>query len=305
MFVKFWGVRGAIPCPGPTTWKYGGNTSCIEIRFRETNRLIIIDAGSGIRELGNYLMANDLPKGPIKADIFLTHTHWDHILGFPFFTPIYVPGTKLKVYGPVTYDEDSLQNIVGGQLSYQYFPIRQNELAADIEYIHLKEGRFELGDDILLITKYLNHSILCLGYRFEYKDKIFCTLYDTEPFYNVFCTDPDDPSYDEAMAAEGELVAMEENRRLEKFITNADLLVCDAQYTKEEYKSSKKGWGHGTIEDAIDLADRNKIKTMALFHHEPVRTDDELDKLSKIHFSKFEKKPQDVFFARERMQIEL
>ena len=106
MKVKFWGVRGSIPCPGPQTVKYGGNTVCLELRFPELDRLIIIDAGSGIRELGNFLMAGDRAKGPIDADIYLTHTHWDHIMGFPFFVPAYLPDTRLRIYGPVSYEED-------------------------------------------------------------------------------------------------------------------------------------------------------------------------------------------------------
>jgi len=197
MKIKFWGVRGSIPCPGPNTVKYGGNTSCLEIWFEDIERLIIIDAGSGIRELGNDIMTREMVKSGIRTEILLTHTHWDHIMGFPFFTPIYIPGAKLKVFGPVTYENETLEETVGGQLTYRYFPVRQAELAAEIEYISLKEEKLDLGDGINLITKYLNHPVMCLGYRFEYKGKIFCTAYDTEPFQNVFYNDPKDPSYDE------------------------------------------------------------------------------------------------------------
>ena len=139
-------MRGSIACPGPDTVKYGGNTPCIELRFEGTDRIIIVDAGSGIRSLGNYLTQNDLPKGPIKAEIFITHTHWDHIMGFPFFDPIYLSGTRLKIYGPVTYEEDSLNKIIGDQLSYRYFPVRHSELAAKIEYHQLRECVMDLGD---------------------------------------------------------------------------------------------------------------------------------------------------------------
>ena len=152
MKIKFWGVRGSIACPGTHTTKYGGNTLCIELRFEDPPRLIIMDAGTGLRELGNHLMAHDLSKGPLNVEIFITHTHWDHIQGFPFFTPMYVPGTKLKVYGPVTYEEDALENVLGGQWIYRYFPVRHTELASEIEYIDLKEGRFELGDGIMITT---------------------------------------------------------------------------------------------------------------------------------------------------------
>ncbi len=305
MKIRFWGVRGSIPCPGPHTVKYGGNTPCIELRFPALdNRQIIIDAGSGIRDLGNHMMANDFPKGPIDTTVFLSHTHWDHIMGFPFFTPIYIPTTKLKVYGPVTYEGDTLETIVGGQLTYRYFPVRNAELAAAIEYIDLKEGTFDLGDGISLTTKYLNHPILCLGFRFEFNGKVFCTAYDTEPFRNIFCTDPDDPSFDEAMASEGELVAQEQNGLLENFFAGADLLVHDTQYTDEEYVTSKLGWGHSSFEHAIAAAERGGVKKLALFHHEPVRNDEQMD-LCAAKYCKSGSTGTEVFFAREGMEIEL
>jgi phosphoribosyl 1,2-cyclic phosphodiesterase len=305
MKIKFWGVRGSIPCPGPDTMKYGGNTSCIELRFENPERLIIIDAGSGIRQLGDYIMANDLPKGPIRTEIFLTHTHWDHILGFPFFTPIYIPDTKLKVYGPSTFEEDSLADVIGGQLVYRYFPVRQAELASNIEYLDLKEDRLDLGDGITVVTKYLNHPVSCLGYRFESKDKAFCTVFDTEPFRNVFCVDPDDPSYDEAMASEGEQVAAEQNQRIEEFMKNADFIVHDTQYTRKEYESSRLGWGHSTFEQAIAMAKRAGVKRMAFFHHDPVRTDAQIDELTRKYCDSVYTGDMEVFFARESAEIEI
>jgi len=303
--VKFWGVRGSIPCPGPKTMKYGGNTACIELRFPKINRLIIIDAGSGIRELGNFMMANDFKQGPITTDIFLTHTHWDHIMGFPFFTPIYVPGSTLRIHGPVSFEGDTLEKIVGGQLTYRYFPVRQAELAAKIEYLDLKEGKFDLGDGITVTTKYLNHPILCLGYRFAYQGKTICTAYDTEPFHNVFCTDPTDPSYDEVMATEGELVAQEQNSVLAQFFSGADLLVHDTQYTHEEYTAKFRGWGHSSFEFAIAAAKQSGVKAMALFHHDPMRTDDQIDALSEKYCAPTEQGATEIFFAREGVELEI
>lgn len=305
MKIKFWGVRGSIPCPGPNTVKYGGNTACIELQLESIKRRIILDAGSGIRELGNKMVAEDLKKGALEAEIFLTHTHWDHIMGFPFFIPIFIPGTKLKIYGPVTYEEETLKEVLSGQWTYRYFPIRHEELSSDIEYVDLKEGKTDLGQGLKLVTKYLNHPLLCLGYRFEYQDKVFCTAYDTEPFRNVFCTDSKDPSYDKDMAEEGEAVAREENQRLEKFCSNADLLVYDTQYTQSEYDAGKVGWGHSSIENAIDLAKRNGVKRLALFHHEPLRSDEEMDKLSRKYCKTYPKLNLDVFFAREGMEISI
>lgn len=305
MLVKFWGVRGSIPCPGPQTCKYGGNTACIELRFPGIDRIVIIDAGSGIRELGNELMTRDLPQGPLAVDLFLTHTHWDHILGFPFFTPIYIPGTKLNVYGPITFENDSLRDVIGGQMSYQYFPIRQSELSADIRYHSLKEEQPDLGKGLTVTTKYLNHPITCLGYRFNYHGKTLCTAFDTEPFQNLFCSNPEDPVYDEAMATEGELVAREQNERLEAFIQGADLLVYDTQYTREEYEAERKGWGHTAMEDVVALAQKLGIRSTALFHHEPIRTDDQLDALANTLCKPVKVDGPSIFFAREGMQIEL
>lgn len=279
MTIKLWGVRGSIPCPGPMTMEFGGNTACIELRYGPENKLVIIDAGSGIRALGNSLMQTDLPKGPIKTHIFITHTHWDHIMGFPFFTPIYIPGTKLDIFGPVTYEDDGLDRIIGNQLTYRYFPIKHSELSAEIAYHSLKECSFELPGGMFVITKYLNHPILCLGYRFEFEGKSFCTVYDNEPFRNVFPTDPADPDYDPVAAEEGEKAAREENEKILEFIRNADLVVYDSQYTYKEYMDSKKGWGHSFFENAINSANKANVKEIIFFHHDPLRSDDQLKEL--------------------------
>ena len=306
MKIRFWGVRGSIPCPGPTTVEYGGNTSCIELRFGSEERLVIIDAGSGIRALGNYMMQNDLPKGPIETSVFLTHTHWDHIMGFPFFTPIYIPNTKLNIYGPVTFEDEGLDQIVGSQLSYRYFPIKASELAAEITYHPLKELSMDLGDGIQVTTKYLNHPILCLGYRFEYEGKVFCTTYDTEPFRNVFPTDPDDPSYDAVAAEEGDIAAKEENEKILRFFEGADVVVHDTQYTHEEYLDSKLGWGHTPFEFAINAAHKADVKNLVLFHHDPMRTDKQLGTLMDEYRGKLDGKTDlEITMAREGLEIEL
>lgn len=306
MKVRFWGVRGSIPSPGPTTQKYGGNTACIELRTGKDDRIVIIDAGSGIRSLGNYLIDNDLPKGPIKADIFLSHTHWDHIMGYPFFTPIYVTGTQLRIHGPVSFEDDPLDEVVGGQMKYRYFPINLGELASEVEYKRLKEDpNIDLGQGLKLSTKLLNHPITSLGYRFECDGKVVCTCYDTEPFRNLFITDPDDPGYDEVMAIEGEEVAVEQNQAIERWFAGADLLIYDAQYTKEEYTSSRVNWGHTSMEYAIEAAGGAGVKKLALFHHDPDRQDSTLDELAAVYFPDGCVGEMEVFFARELMTIDL
>jgi len=303
--VKFWGVRGSIPSPGSDTVRYGGNTLCLELRLKDQNRLIIVDAGSGIRELGDSLSFNPVAADRVDTEIFLTHTHLDHILGLPFFGPIHNPRTRLKIYGPVTCEEDPLKDVIGGQLSYRYFPVRQRELGADIEYIDLKEGNYDLGKGVKLITKYLNHPLLALGYRLEYGDKVICTAFDTEPFYNVFCTDPSDPGYDEFLASEGDRAAREENFRMETFFKDADLLIHDGQYTQAEYDSGKRGWGHSPIEYAVAAAGRANVKRLAICHHDPVRTDAQLDELSRLFGRDGMPGKQEIFFAREGQEIEI
>lgn len=302
MKLRFWGVRGSIPCPGPNTVKYGGNTACLELRFDD--RLIIVDAGSGIRELGNSLLKTDLPKGPIDTQIFITHTHWDHIMGFPFFTPIYIPGSKLKIYGPVTYENETLDSIIGGQLQYRYFPIKHTELSANITYEALKECELDMGDGIIVKTKYLNHPILCLGYRFEYQGKSICTAYDTEPFINVFTGDEDSPDYDPIAYEEGERAVQEENEKLLRFFQGADILIHDAQYTDKEYQGSKKGWGHSTYMHTINAANKAGVKKLILFHHDPVRSDSELAELEdKFRSMIKEKTEMEIYMAREGMEF--
>ena len=302
--IKIWGDRGSMPVPGPDTVIFGGNTSCIEIRCGK--RLLIIDAGSGIRSLGDWLVRNELKNGPIDADIFLTHTHWDHIMGFPMFTPIYVPGTTLRIRGPVNFEDETLEQVIGSQLSYRYWPVRQSELAAKIAYQSLRETELDLGDGVVVKTKYLNHPVLCLGYRIEYEGKAFVTIYDHEPFVNLFPTDPAHPDYDKAIAEEGDLASREENARIEAFYKSADLLIHDTQYTAKEYAAGKQGWGHSTYEHAINAANRAKVKRLLLFHHDPNRTDTELQELELFYQARLRgKTAMAVDVAREGLSLNL
>lgn len=304
MKIIMWGTRGSIPSPGPETAKYGGNTTCIELRFEPGNRLVIIDAGSGIRPLGGKIMGTDFKNGPIKAQIFVSHTHWDHIMGFPFFTPIYIPTTRLEIFGPVTFEDEPLDRVIGGQLQYRYFPVASAELAAQLSWHRLQETELHLGDGITMKSKYLNHPIACLGYRFTQKGKTLVTLFDHEPFRNLFITDPAHPDYDAVAAEEGKKVADEQNRKVVEFMDGADIVIHDAQYTHKEYLAGKLGWGHSSYEVAINSAAKAGVKTLVLTHHDPERTDAQLDELEARYREMARGKTgMNILFAREGMEL--
>jgi ribonuclease BN (tRNA processing enzyme) len=250
-------------------------------------------------------MAMDFKKGPIDTDIFITHTHWDHIMGFPMFTPIFVPTTKLRIRGPVSYGDETLEAIIGNQLSYKYWPVRQSELAAHIEYDQIKECSLDLGQGLRVTTKYLNHPIMCLGYRFEYQGKSIVTAYDNEPFRNLFPSDPSDSGYDEYAFQEGEASVKEENEKMIEFFRGADLLIHDSQYTLEEYRTDKIGWGHSCYAHALEAGRAGGVKRLMLFHHDPNHTDAQLAEFEDKYRTQGKDKGIEVFMAREREVVEV
>jgi len=297
--VRFWGVRGSIPVPGPNTSKYGGNTLCIQI-ITDLGYQIVIDSGTGIRALGDYLLKNGQFEKPLKIHLFFTHTHWDHINGFPFFAPIYVPKTSINMYAPVIYDGSGIERMVEDQFTYRYFPVRIEEINAELIYNNIKESFNNSSNDIILPggivikTKYLNHPITCLGYRFEYEGKVFCTCYDHEPYGNLFAGDPENEKY-------GEDVANDQNNKILEFFRDADLLVHDTQYTEKEYKN-RVGWGHSTYKHTISQAIRAHVKKLALFHYSPEREDSEIDDFAEL-VKKF--KVIEIFPSYEGLEITL
>jgi phosphoribosyl 1,2-cyclic phosphodiesterase len=183
--------------------------------------------------------------------------------------------------------------------------VRQSELAASIEYDQLKETELDLGGGLKVTTKYLNHPILCLGYRFEYRGSTIITAYDNEPFRNVFPTNPEDPNYDEDAAREGEMVAREENEKMLRFYQGADVLIHDTQYTQKEYEAGKVGWGHSSYEHAVNSAHKAGVKKLVLFHHDPNRTDDQLDELEQSYRRRIAgKTSMELLMAREGLTVE-
>ncbi|MBI5177946.1 MAG: MBL fold metallo-hydrolase [Nitrospinae bacterium] len=293
MKLQFWGVRGSIPAPGPDTAHFGGNTSCLHL-MAEGQPAIILDAGTGIRKLGIELLRNHKDKKEIH--LLFSHTHWDHIQGLPFFAPLYIPGFSIHIYGPVHY-EKSLEHILDQQMEYTYFPVRVAELQAKISYHELKEESFNIGD-ITVRTKYLNHPVLCLGYRFERNGKaiVYCT--DHEPYYNFLGEDDG--------GEEVNMVVEDQNNRLKDFIRGADLLVMDTQYTEEEYPSHQ-GWGHSSTVHNVGLIANCGIKRLAMFHHDPDRTDADEKKIVELmrRLGKDAGLDVEIFGAREGLSIEV
>jgi len=267
--VTFWGTRGSIAAPGPRTVRYGGNTSCVEIRA-DDGTLIICDSGTGIRELGLHLLAK---QEEVHGHVFFSHTHWDHIQGWPFFIPAFMKGNEFTLHALAGINY-SLDRVMANQMEYTYFPVRLDEMNAKINFDEVREGQVTV-DGVKVTAHYLNHTSICLGYRFEADGKTIVYASDTEP--HGIALAPTTGEHDPRADREPHFVH-DEDRRLAEFVEGADLLILDAQYTDEEY-SSKVGWGHSTTSYATDIGVLGKVERLALFHHDPVRADDELDEI--------------------------
>jgi phosphoribosyl 1,2-cyclic phosphodiesterase len=265
MKVKFWGVRGSIASPGPNTVRYGGNTTCIEIRT-DNNELIIIDAGTGIFPLSQTL----LKELPVTANVLITHSHWDHIQGLPFFVPNFIAGNTLRLHG--AYDLVSgkgIEQVMAVQLQYSYFPVREEEMKARIEYVTLAPDKsIQIGS--ATVTPYImSHPVVDFGYRIEANGKSLFFTGDHEPPFNI-CA-PDDAGY-----AKCQLEVEARNDYLIRAMQGVDVLITDSSYTTAEYPA-KKGWGHGTYQSSIDYAKKAGVKNLFCTHHEPSRSDDALE----------------------------
>lgn len=248
--LRCWGTRGSIPSPGPKTARYGGNTTCFEVRLGDQR--LIFDAGSGIRQLGLDLLQN----GGGYHHIFLTHFHWDHIQGFPFFPPLYRPEIDLKIVGPKQNNID-VRSLFAGQMGPIYFPVPFSVVAAKMSFDHLNEGTWEVGE-IKLRTMRVKHPSYVVGYRIEAAGKVVCFIPDDE------------------VDGEGYEVTDGWRERLLEFIQGADLLIHDSMYTDEEYPS-RLGWGHSTFSQSLRLAEEGGVKKLLFFHHDPERSDEEID----------------------------
>lgn len=267
MKIKFWGVRGSIPSPGEHTVRYGGNTTCIEIRS-DDNELIILDGGTGIFPLAQTL----LKMLPVTAHIFNTHSHWDHIQGLPFFLPVFIPGNTIKLYGardPVS--GEGPERIMNMQLQYSYFPVSEAEMKSRFEYMPVVPGEPVTIGDATVSAVLLNHPVIDLGYRIDCNGKSVFFTGDHEPHFNIY--EMDDESYDEYQT-----LVDEQRHSILNAIRGVDILIADSSYTTDEYLT-KKGWGHGTFDSCIKLALDAGVKILYCTHHEPTRSDDELEKI--------------------------
>src|SRR6266850_8131459 len=265
--LKFWGVRGSVPTPGPTTLKYGGNTSCVEVRA--DGQIIILDGGTGLRLLGRELLA-EFQDRPIDLTLLLTHTHWDHIQGLPFFQPVYQKRNRLRILG---YEgaKHGLHNILTSQMESPFFPIGLPEVPANVEIEELKEMEFQVGP-VRVQACLANHPGVCVGYRLFTSSGSVAFFPDNEPHFGH--------SHDPNMRGSGDTTKMEyarkEDKRIAEFIKDADVLIMDAQYDRREY-SEHRGWGHACLDDVVKLALETNIKRLFLFHHDPDHDDQQIE----------------------------
>ena len=265
MKIRFWGVRGSIASPGPRTVRYGGNTTCIEVRT-DTNELIILDAGTGIFPLSQTLLG----EMPLTANVLISHSHWDHIQGLPFFVPNFIPGNVLRLHGafdPVS--GNGIEQVMSVQLQYSYFPVREAELKGRMEYVSLMpEQSVQIGS--ATVTPYLlNHPVINFGYRIESAGKSLFFTGDHEPPYNIY--DRDDDAF-----AEYQQFVDEKSEAIVRAMRGVNVLIADCSYTGQEYPA-KRGWGHGSFNSSIDYARQADAQVLFCTHHEPTRSDDALE----------------------------
>ena len=261
--LTFWGVRGSIPTPGPTTVHYGGNTTCVEVRA--DGQIIILDAGTGLRLLGQQLIA-EFDEQPLDLTLLLTHTHWDHIQGLPFFIPVYKPKSRLHILG-YEGSRHGLEVVLAGQMENPFFPIALHEVPANVRIEELKEVNFSIGP-VRAQACVANHPGICVGYRLFTSGGSIAFFPDNEPYSETSPPHglPGEPATDAGARARSEW------QRLIEFLRGADVLIMDSQYDCEEYRRHA-GWGHGCVKDVVSLAIEARVKRLFLFHHDPNHDD--------------------------------
>ena len=294
MKIRFWGVRGSIPSPGPNTVRYGGNTTCIEVRT-DRNELIILDAGTGLFPLSQSLLS----ELPVTAHVLITHSHWDHIQGLPFFVPNFIPGNALRLHG--AFDPVSgrgVEQVMAVQLQYSYFPVREAEMKARIEYVTLVPGESVQIGSATVTPHLMNHPVIDFGYRIEADGKSVFFTGDHEPPFNIY--KPDDDGFNDYQN-----FVDEKSASIVQAMRGVDVLIADCSYTEDEYPA-KRGWGHGTFHTSIAYARQAGARVLYCTHHEPTRSDDALERVFADVLAAHPRRPHDpdIRLAREGESFE-
>lgn len=275
MIARIWGTRGSYPVARADVLRYGGNTTCVEVRAG--GRCIVLDAGTGMRLLGDALVAEHEP--PQQIDLLITHTHWDHIIGFPFFEPIYHPECRLEIYG-LRRTQSSLRTTIANALSDPLLPVALEDLRAQLHFNEIHEGlTFELGA-VRVSTARANHPYRALAYRIETDEAALVFIPDTGPFHTVLFGDERiDWTGEPTASTHADLRELAEMReRIIELARGADWLLYDSQFTDEQYARFPH-WGHSTAGQAREIAEAAGVRELLLFHHDPHRPDDELDRI--------------------------
>ena len=273
MKLKFWGVRGSIPTPGKHTVRYGGNTPSLELRL-DDDKLIIFDAGTGIRNFGDDLINNG---ESVKAFLLITHPHWDHIQGFPFFKPAFISGNELTIIGTER-AEKTLSEIISEQMNRIYFPVQLHELKAKIKFVPIRdEGEMNIFE-AKVRTLYVNHPGFTVAYRLEYHGKVLVYVSDNEPYDRAAAASLS--NFEEFVKQKYNSNSGDPNQRVFDFCKDADVLIHDATYTPEEY-IDRVGWGHSHYLFTLRVAAEANVKRLYLFHHDQNHSDDKVDDILK------------------------